>query len=109
MLNKVVLIGRLTKDPELKYTPSNVAVTSFTLAVDRRFARQGEERATDFINIVAWRNTAEFVAKYFTKGRPMAVMPKYISASGRTFSVAPHTFSKGVLKNNTKTILEKVV
>ena len=73
MLNKVVLIGRLTKDPELKYTPSNVAVTSFTLAVDRKFARQGEERATDFINIVAWRSTAEFVAKYFTKGRPMAV------------------------------------
>ena len=73
MLNKVILIGRLTKDPELKYTPSNVAVTSFTLAVDRKFARQGEERGTDFINIVAWRSTAEFVAKYFTKGRPMAV------------------------------------
>lgn len=73
MLNKVILIGRLTKDPELKYTPSNVPVTSFTLAVDRRFARQGEERTADFINIVAWRNTAEFVSKYFTKGRPMAV------------------------------------
>ncbi|MBO5453846.1 MAG: single-stranded DNA-binding protein [Clostridia bacterium] len=73
MLNKVILIGRLTKDPELKYTPSNVAVTSFTLAVDRKFARQGEERGTDFINIVAWRSTAEFVSKYFTKGRPMAV------------------------------------
>ena len=73
MLNKVILIGRLTKDPELKYTPSGAAVTTFTLAVDRRYAKQGEERGTDFITVVAWRNTAEFVSKYFTKGRAMAV------------------------------------
>lgn len=73
MLNKVVLMGRLTRDPELKYTPSNVAVTTFTVAVDRNYARQGEQRQTDFINIVAWRTTAEFVAKYFTKGQLMAL------------------------------------
>ncbi|MBQ2897024.1 MAG: single-stranded DNA-binding protein [Clostridia bacterium] len=72
-MNKVVLMGRLTKDPELKYTPSNVAVTTFTVAVDRNYARQGEQRQTDFINIVAWRTTAEFVAKYFSKGQLMAL------------------------------------
>ena len=73
MLNKVVLMGRLTRDPELKYTPSNVAVTTFSVAVDRNYARQGEQRQTDFINVVAWRTTAEFVAKYFTKGQLMAL------------------------------------
>ena len=73
MLNKVVLMGRLTRDPELKYTPSNVAVVTFTIAVDRNYARSGEQRQTDFINIVAWRTTAEFVAKYFTKGQQVAI------------------------------------
>lgn len=73
MLNKVVLMGRLTKEPLLKYTPSNVAVASFTIAVDRNYVKQGEERQTDFINIVAWRTTAEFVAKYFTKGQQVAL------------------------------------
>ena len=73
MLNKVTLMGRLNKDPLLKYTPSNVAVASFTVAVDRRFQKQGEQRQTDFINIVVWRNTAEFVAKYFTKGQLIAL------------------------------------
>lgn len=73
MLNKVILMGRLTRDPELKYTPSNVAVTTFSVAVDRNYARQGEQRQTDFINVVAWRTTAEFVAKYFTKGQLMAL------------------------------------
>ena len=73
MLNKVVLMGRLTKEPELKYTPSGTAVASFTLAVDRRFQKNGEERQTDFLSIVAWGNTAEFVAKYFTKGQLIAL------------------------------------
>ena len=73
MLNKVILMGRLTRDPELRATPSGVNVASFTLAVDRDFARQGEEKKTDFINIVAWRNTADFVSKYFTKGQLVAV------------------------------------
>ncbi len=69
MLNKVILMGRLTRDPELKYTASNVPVCSFTIAVDRRFQKQGEQAQADFINIVTWRQAAEFVSKYFTKGR----------------------------------------
>ncbi len=73
MLNHIVLMGRLTRDPELRRTGSGIAVASFTLAVDRDYAAQGAERETDFIDIVAWRNTAEFVSKYFSKGR-MAVV-----------------------------------
>ena len=73
MLNHIVLMGRLTRDPELRRTGSGIAVASFTLAVDRDFASQGGEKETDFVDIVAWRSTAEFVSKYFTKGR-MAVV-----------------------------------
>lgn len=73
MLNVVVLTGRLVADPELKHTPSDVAVTSFTIAVNRRFAKTGEDRQTDFIDIVAWRNTAEFVCRYFKKGQLIAI------------------------------------
>lgn len=73
MLNNVVLMGRLTSDPELRHTSNGVAVTSFTLAVNRSYAKAGAERATDFIDIVAWRNTAEFVTKYFAKGQLVAV------------------------------------
>ena len=74
MLNHIVLMGRLTRDPELRRTQSGVAVASFSLAVDRDFqSRDSGEKQTDFIDIVAWRNTAEFVSKYFTKGR-MAVV-----------------------------------
>lgn len=73
MLNNVVLMGRLTADPELRHTPNGIAVTSFTLAVGRSYAKAGTERATDFIDIVAWRNTAEFVSRYFTKGQLVAV------------------------------------
>ena len=74
MLNHITIMGRLTRDPELRRTGSGIAVASFTLAVDRDFkGRDGGERATDFIDVVAWRNTAEFVSKYFTKGR-MAVV-----------------------------------
>ena len=74
MLNRIILMGRLTRDPELRHTQSGTAVASFSLAVDRDFkSRDSGEKATDFIDIVAWRNTAEFVSKYFTKGR-MAVV-----------------------------------
>lgn len=73
MLNVAAIMGRLTADPELRHTPNDVAVTTFTLAVDRSYARQGTERQTDFINVVAWRQTAEFVCRYFTKGQMMAV------------------------------------
>ncbi len=71
--NKVVLVGNLTADPELKKTPSGVSVVSFTLAVQRRYAKPEDQVQADFINIVAWRNTAEFVTRYFTKGRSMLV------------------------------------
>ena len=74
MLNHIVIMGRLARDPELRRTGSGIAVTSFTLAVDRDFApKDGGERETDWIDCVAWRQTGEFVSKYFTKGR-MAVV-----------------------------------
>lgn len=73
MLNKVFIMGRLTKNPELRRTNSGTAVTSFTLAVDRDFKNADGTKETDFIDVVAWRGTAEFTAKYFTKGR-MAVV-----------------------------------
>lgn len=74
MLNRVILIGRLTKDPELRYTPAGVAVTQFTLAVDRPFTSGGsKEREADFINIVTWRQLAETCANYLKKGRLTAV------------------------------------
>jgi single-strand DNA-binding protein len=74
MLNRIIIMGRLTKDPELRHTQNGVAVASFSLAVDRDFkSRESGEKATDFIDVVVWRNTAEFVSKYITKGR-MAVV-----------------------------------
>ncbi len=73
MLNNVVLIGRLTADPELRQTSSGVEVTSFSIAVDRDYVRQGEERQTDFINCVAWRQNAKFISSYFRKGQMIAV------------------------------------
>ena len=74
MLNHIVIMGRLTRDPELRRTGSGVAVASFTVAVDRDFGgRDGGEKETDFIDCVAWRQTGEFVSKYFTKGRMIVV------------------------------------
>lgn len=73
MLNKIVCMGRLTKNPELRRTATGKAVTSFTLAVDRDYKSESGERETNFINVVAWGNTAEFVEKFFTRGR-MAVV-----------------------------------
>ncbi len=73
MLNRVVLMGRLVADPELRHTANNVAVTSFRIAVDRNYTPKGAERQTDFINIVTWRNTAEFVSRYFRKGQLVAL------------------------------------
>ena len=72
MLNHIVLMGRLTRDPELRYTQSQIPVASIRIAVDRDFGR-GEERQTDFIDVTAWRQTAEFVSKYFQKGRMIVV------------------------------------
>lgn len=74
-MNKVILMGRLTKDPELRYTSNNnTAVCSFSIAVDRRFSKPGEEKQADFFNIVAWRKDAEFCGKYFTKGMKVAIV-----------------------------------
>lgn len=73
MLNNVTLMGRLVADPELRQTASGVSVVSFRLAVERNYAPQGQERQADFISCVAWRQTAEFIGKYFTKGRMIAV------------------------------------
>lgn len=73
MLNTITIMGRMTRDPELRRTESGIAVASFTLACERDYAPQGGEKETDFINVVCWRSTAEFVDKYFSKGR-MAVV-----------------------------------
>ena len=74
-MNKVILMGRLTKDPEVRYTQNtNALVASFSLAVNRRFAKQGEERQADFFNVVAWSKTGEFCSKYFKKGQQVGVI-----------------------------------
>ena len=73
MVNCAVIMGRLVADPELRTTGNGISVTSFAVAVDRRFARSGEDRQTDFIDVIAWRQTADFVCKYFRKGSMIAV------------------------------------
>ena len=84
MLNVAVVMGRLTADPELRHTASGLSVTSFTLAVDRNYSKAGTERQTDWIDVVAWRQTAEFVCKYFTKGQMMAGTAPSIPGAMRT-------------------------
>lgn len=91
MFNLVVLTGRLTADPELKTTPSGVNVTSFSIAVSRRY-RSGEETQADFINIVAWRQTAEFITKYFKKGSMIGIegsiqTRRYVDKDGKNRTV----------------------
>ena len=74
MLNKAILMGRLTRDPELRYTQNNTPVVTFSIAIDRNYSGKGAERQTDFIDIVAWRRTAEFVSQWFTKGMMIIVV-----------------------------------
>lgn len=101
MLNKVMLMGRLTRDPELRYTRSETPVASFALAVDRDFSgKDGGEKETDFIDCVAWRNTAEYAAKYFTKGR-MAVV------CGR-LQIRPWTDKEGNKRRAAEVIVENM-
>ena len=102
MLNKIVLMGRLTRDPELRRTGSGIAVASFSLAVDRDFGSSANngEKETDFIDIVAWRHTAEFVSKYFTKGR-MAVV------AGR-LQIRPWTDKEGNKRRSAEIVAESV-
>lgn len=80
MLNKAILLGRLTKDVEMRQTPDGVSVARFTLAVNRRFTKEGQQQA-DFINCVAWRQTGEFIARYFQKGSMIAVIGSIQSRS----------------------------
>ena len=101
MLNHIVLMGRLTRDPELRRTPSGTAVASFTLAVDRDFAsRESGKKETDFIDIVAWKHTAEFVSKYFSKGQMAAV-------SGR-LQIRDWTDKDGGKRRNAEVVAENV-
>ena len=102
MLNCAVIMGRLVADPELRTTPNGISVTSFCVAVDRSFVKAGEERKADFINVVAWRQTADFVTRYFHKGSMIAeqgggnryeaqqpAAPSYQSGDSGSFSVLP--------------------
>ena len=73
--NRVILVGNIVADPELKTTPNGISVTRFRIAVNRRFTRSGEQAQTDFFDIVAWRQTAEFVSRFFTKGRHLTMPP----------------------------------
>lgn len=100
MLNHIVLMGRLTRAPELRRTGTGTAVAGLTVAVDRDFAAAGAERETDFFDVVAWRNTAEFVCKYFSKGDMIAV-------SGR-LQIRPWTDKDGNKRRSTEIIAESV-
>ena len=101
MLNHITIMGRLTRDPELRYTQSQTPVASFTLAVDRDFGgRDGGERQTDFIDCVAWRSTAEFVSKYFQKGS-MAVV------SGR-LQLRDWTDKDGNKRRNAEVVVDNI-
>ena len=92
MLNCAVIMGRLTADPELRQTPSGVAVTRFTVAVDRGYVKAGEERKADFITVVAWRQTAEFVTRYFSKGSMIAVQGSIQTGSYEKDGIKRSTF-----------------
>ena len=91
MLNTAIIMGRICNDIELRQTPSSVSVTRFTVAVDRTYTKQGEEKKTDFINVICWRQTAEFVSRYFKKGSMIAVQG----------SIQTGTYEKDGIKRNT--------
>ena len=92
MLNCAVIMGRICNDLELRQTPSGVSVTRFTVAVDRGYTKQGEEKKTDFINVVAWRSSAEFVCRYFTKGSMIAIQGSIETGSYEKDGVKHNTF-----------------
>ena len=100
MLNHIVVMGRLTRDPELRYTPAQIPVASFTLAVDRDIGGKDDEKITDFIDIVAWRKTAEFASKYFSKGS-MAV------ADGR-LQIRDWTDKNGNKRRSAEVVAERI-
>ena len=92
MLNCAVVMGRLVADPEVRQTPSGVSVCRFTVAVDRSYVKQGEQRQADFIDILAWRQTAEFVGKYFQKGSMIAVQGSIQTGSYEKDGIKRRTF-----------------
>lgn len=100
MFNKAILVGRLCNDPELRYTPSGVAVANFRLAVDRQFTNQQGERETDFIDIVAWKQDAEFAANYLGKGRLVLI-------DGR-IQVRNWTTNDGQKRRNVEVVADRV-
>ena len=102
-INTAVIMGRLTADPELKTTASGLSVLSFSVAVDRNYQKEGEERAVDFITVVAWRKTAEFVSKYFHKGSMIAVEG---SIQTRKYEDKDGTQYRSVVKKQTVLLLE---
>ena len=99
-LNKVILGGRLTADPELKTTPSGVQVCSFGLAVNRKYSKEGEQN-TDFINMVAWRSTAEFISRYFRKGSSICIVGNIQTRS--------YTDKDGIKRNVTEVIVDEAM
>lgn len=92
MLNNAVIMGRLVADPEVRSTPQGVSVCRFTVAVDRAYVKQGEERQADFINVLAWRQTAEFVGKYFQKGQMIAIQGSIQTGSYEKDGIKRRTF-----------------
>jgi single-strand DNA-binding protein len=105
-LNQVILGGRLTSDPELKTTPSGISVTSFTVAINRGRAKEGEEQQADFINCTAWRQTAEFVTRYFSKGSSICVLGS-IQTRSWTDQEGNKRFATEVLVNEVKFVDSK--
>lgn len=99
MLNVAIIMGRLTSDPELRTTSTGISVCRFTVAVDRNYQRQGEERKTDFINVVAWRQQAEFVSKYFAKGSMIIVQGSVQTSS--------YTDNNGNKRNSTEIVADR--
>ncbi len=109
MINTAIIMGRITADPELRHTPQGISVTRFTVAVDRSYQKAGTERQTDFIDVVCWHQTAEFVTRYFRKGSMIAVEGSIQTGSyekdgirRRTFEVVAHHVSFCGGKTNTK-------
>ena len=98
MLNTAVIMGRLTADPELRHTPQGIAVTRFTVAVDRAYQKAGTERQADFIDVVCWRQTAEFVTRYFRKGSMIGVEGSIQTGSYEKDGIRRRTFE--IVANN---------